>query len=64
MKWIGIILSVLVKGLEAWNSYRASKLAKAEIMEKENENTIKGLKARDSVNESNVDSMLKDPRDR
>jgi predicted negative regulator of RcsB-dependent stress response len=64
MKWIGIIFSILAKGLEAWNNYQASKRARAEIKGEEYAKTIEALKARDSVNSSNADELLKPPSER
>lgn len=62
MQWILALVSVFAKGLEAWNTHRVSKLAKAEEKVKEHEKTIAALKARDSVTDD--DSLLKPPSER
>lgn len=64
MGWIKVILDLLAKGLGWWNSEKLLEAGRKEQREKDNAKAIAALKARDSISESNADSMLKPPAER
>lgn len=64
MNWIKVILEIIATGLEWWKERSLLQAGRAQEREKNNDETIAALAARDSVTESNADQLLKPPAER